>query len=139
VASLRDPAQPQQLGARDPNVPDWHGNLGNVLLTLGRPDEAADAYAIAIHLSPSNAGFLNNLGAVRRAQGRFPEAESAYLKALELDPTRADSHNNLGNLYGAMGRTEQSFKHYCEALVRDPKLYPASQDAWPCLLHDGVR
>jgi predicted TPR repeat methyltransferase len=106
-------------------VPDWHGNLGNVLLNLGRPDEAADAYAIAVHLSPSNAGFLNNLGAVRRAQGRFPEAESAYLKALELDPTRADVHNNLGNLYGAMGRTEQSFKHYCEALVRDPKLYPA--------------
>src|SRR5262249_16029276 len=30
--------------AMDPKVPDWHNNLGNVLLEAGRVDEAASAY-----------------------------------------------------------------------------------------------
>lgn len=109
----------------DPKVPDWHSNLGNVLLDLGRLEEAADAYAQAIALAPNNAAVLNNLGALRRAQDRFDEAESLYFKALELDPTRADAHSNLASLYNQAGRIEDSVRHFCEALVLNPKLQGA--------------
>ena len=109
----------------DKNVPDWHSNLGNVLLNLGRLEEAADAYAKAVDLAPNNAAVLNNLGALRRAQDRFEESEAAYLQALELDPTRGDAHNNLANLYNQMGKIEQSLKHFCEALILSPKLHSA--------------
>lgn len=109
----------------DPNVPDWHSNLGNVLLNLGRLEDAADAYAKAVELAPNNAAVLNNLGALRRAQERFEESEAAYFKALELDPTRGDAHNNLANLYNQMGKIELSLKHFCEALILNPKLHSA--------------
>lgn len=111
--------------ALDPKVPDWHSNLGNVYLNLGRLEEAADAYAKAAELAPNNAAVLNNLGALRRAQERYDEAENAYFKALELDPKRADAHNNLANLYNQMGRIELSLQHFCEALILDPKLRSA--------------
>lgn len=109
----------------DPKVPDWHSNLGNVLLGMGRLEEAADAYAQAMSLAPVNAAVLNNLGALRRAQERFDESEAAYLQALELDSTRGDAHNNLANLYNQMGKIELALKHFCEALILDPKLRSA--------------
>ncbi|MBU1361857.1 MAG: tetratricopeptide repeat protein [Gammaproteobacteria bacterium] len=103
--------------ALDASVPDWHNNLGNVLLESGQADAAADAYAQAAALAADRADFHNNLGVLRRWQQRPAEAEAAYRRAIALDANYADPRTNLGRLLQAAGRIEEALVCYCEAVV----------------------
>ncbi|MFC5607040.1 tetratricopeptide repeat protein [Variovorax soli] len=113
--------------ALDPTVPDWHNNLGNVLLESGRVDEAASAYEEAARLAPGRADIQNNLGVLRREQKRFAESEAAYRRAIAIDPASVDAHTNLGNLLHATGRSEAAMLSYCEALALKPANVRARQ------------
>jgi predicted TPR repeat methyltransferase len=108
-------------------VPDWHNNLGNVLLETGQVDAAADAYEEAACLGPARADIHNNLGVLRREQGRTEEAESAYRRAIELDPKNVEAHTNLGRLLNGLGREEESMRCFCEALLLKPGHAPARE------------
>lgn len=111
----------QQSIAEDGAVPDWHCNLGNVLLESNRLDEAAAAYARAQALAPERPELHNNLGALLREQGRLAEAEAAYRRALELKPDFADAYTNLGSLLMRTGRPEEGIRAFWEALVHSPR------------------
>lgn len=97
----------------------WN-NIGNILLDLGRIDEAAQAYAHCVNLDASDAQVWNNLGVLRRAQGRLADAEAAYLRALDVDPKHIDAHNNLGNLLAGIGRIEEAVQCYCRTIALMP-------------------
>ena len=103
------------------SLPDWHNNLGNVLLGLGRLDEAAQAYEEAARLDPDRAEVHNNLGVLRREQRRHVEAEAAYRRAIELDPKHVDAFTNLGSLLNGLGREEEALASFCQALVLKPR------------------
>jgi predicted TPR repeat methyltransferase len=102
-------------------VPDRHNNHRNVLLEMGRVDEAAEAYERAASLAPDRADIQNNLGALRRHQQRPVESEAAYRRAIELNPKYADAYANLGSLLDVLGRRDESLAAYCEALVLMPR------------------
>jgi len=101
-------------------VPDWHNNLGNVLLETGQVDAAADAYEQAVRLAPERADIHNNLGVLRREQQRPAESEAAYRRAIALDARYADAHTNLGRLLNGLGRSDEALTAFCEALVLNP-------------------
>ncbi|MBS0341173.1 MAG: tetratricopeptide repeat protein [Proteobacteria bacterium] len=113
--------------ALDPAVPDWHNNLGNVLLESGSVDEAASAYEEAARLAPGRADIQNNLGVLRREQKRLVESEAAYRRAIDIDPRFVDAHTNLGNLLHATNRDEAAMVSYCEALALKPANVRARQ------------
>lgn len=106
-------------------VPDWHNNLGNVLLESGQVDAAADAYERACTLAPDRPDVQNNLGVLRREQRRLAEAEAFYRRAIALDPTYADAFTNLGRLLNSLGRYEEALAAFCEALILNPKFVKA--------------
>ncbi|MEJ8824779.1 tetratricopeptide repeat protein [Variovorax humicola] len=103
------------------SLPDWHNNLGNVLLESGRIDDAASAYEEAVRLGPDRADIFNNLGVLRREQNRHEESEAAYRRAIELDPKYIDAHTNLGSLLHGLLRSEEALETLCNALVLKPR------------------
>lgn len=107
------------LASRGDVVGVWN-NIGNILLDLGRVDEAGQAYERCVNLDAGDPQVWNNLGVLRRAQGRVAEAEAAYLRALEVDPKHIDAHNNLGNLLAGIGRVEEAVQYYCRTIALMP-------------------
>lgn len=81
----------------------------------GRLDEARDAYAAAIELSPDLAFLYRDLGLVERRRTNLAEAERNLLKAAALDPGDARTHAGLadvleerGDLDGAIAALERA-------------------------------
>jgi tetratricopeptide (TPR) repeat protein len=59
---------------------------GNVLMTLGRHEEALESYREAVQVNPTNPVCRGSLGTVLLRLGRHSEAETQFRKALELRP-----------------------------------------------------
>jgi predicted O-linked N-acetylglucosamine transferase (SPINDLY family) len=70
-------------------------DLGNVLKTLGRMDEALDAYTRSVTLRPDLAGTHCNLGTLYQTIGRYDEAIDCYQRALALRPDLGEAWSNL--------------------------------------------
>ena len=60
--------------AFDASMADAHNNRGNVLISLGRPKEAEDAYIRALELSPKFADAKFNQALLWLRQGKWSEA-----------------------------------------------------------------
>ena len=81
-----------------PNHEGAWNNLGNVLISIGRIDDARLAYERAVAAAgdgPSVASPLSNLSRIHRHQGRWAEAEACCRRALERVPDFADAWYNL--------------------------------------------
>jgi len=70
-------------------------NLGCLLRTLGRLDEAEERLRLAIDLDPSRATLHNNLGNVLKDGGDLDAAMDSYRRARELDPGDPGAQANL--------------------------------------------
>jgi predicted TPR repeat methyltransferase len=104
------------LAGRD----DWQNNLGNMLATLKRDDEAAQAFLASLEINPSNPIVWNNLGAVLQRGGRLEEATLSFENAIALDPDFEDAFNNLGNVQTLRGQSVNAARSYCNAYVLHP-------------------
>ena len=67
-------------------------NLGAMMSTLGRLDEAVALGERAIELEPLRGGSHANLSLVLIALGRYDEAEAAMRRAIELQPQAAQHY-----------------------------------------------
>ena len=84
-----------------------HGNLGLVLLSSGRAEEALGHLHRSLGLDPAQPAVWNNLGMTLVRLGRFAEGAQACRTALSHDPVSADAWCNLANaLRGAGLHTE---------------------------------
>lgn len=115
----------QRSLTHDSSLPDWHSNLGNVLLESHRLEEAAAAYERARALAPDRPELHNNLGVLRREQGRLEEAEAAYRHAVALKPDFSEAHTNLAWLLHATGRADEAVNAGWEALLHSPQFAKA--------------
>jgi tetratricopeptide (TPR) repeat protein len=72
----------------------------------GRLDEAREAYAAAIALSPETAFLYRDLGLVEVRRKNLGEAERAFRKAMALDPADAGALEGLADVLEARGDFE---------------------------------
>src|SRR5262249_12130985 len=82
-----------------PHISYYHSNLGNILQSVRRFQDAEMCYREALRLNSGLAEAHNNLGNALNAQGRFGEAVSSFLEAVRLKPSY---HEGFGNLAHAL-------------------------------------
>jgi len=97
-----------------------HYNLGVVLDSQGKFEEAAAHYVQALRLNPGYADAHNNLGVFLSRQGKYEAAVAQCTEALRLNPGRADAHNNLGVVLFRQGKYAAAAAHYTEAVRLNP-------------------
>ncbi len=138
---------------RNPECWMAHINLGNLLASRGRIDEAIVHYRQALDIKPDYAEAYKNLGDVLAKLHRFDEAIARYREALRLKPDYAETYCNLGNALLALGRIDEAVACYGEALRINPQFaervgisnsfYPIvnslrRRKTEPCGTHEGT-
>lgn len=73
------------------NAASYHSNLGNVLQSQGKLDEAGLCYQRALVLKPDLAEVHLNLGNVFKAQGNLDSSLTCYRRAMALSPELAEA------------------------------------------------
>ena len=76
----------QQAIAQRPSAPRFHFNLGNALVGLDKPREAAGSFQRAADLDPAHAASWFNLGAARARLNEHAKATAALRCAFALAP-----------------------------------------------------
>src|SRR6185503_4071899 len=71
----------------DQDKSNFYQDKGLALASLGRSDEAKQAYAESIRLNPNNAGAYSGLFALQVNTEDFDGAQQSIRKAIELEPT----------------------------------------------------
>lgn len=137
------------LAAAPRDADAWY-NLGYVLSTVGRAEEALDAYdkALLAGISQPQEVHLNRAVLFSDHLRRDDHAQQALQQALALDPGYVPAHLNLGNLHEERGERDPALacyervlelseggasEHAQEALARTAHLRPP-QDAHDPLL-----
>jgi hypothetical protein len=72
-----------------------HYNLGSLLASQRRLDEAVAEFRKAIEVRPDHSETHNNLGVVLKALGRTDEAIEAFRRAIATDPANMAARQNL--------------------------------------------
>ena len=97
-----------------------HNNLGAILQSQGRLDEALAHCRKALQLEPDEAGVYINVGSILADQGHLNEAIASYQKALKLKPNEVRAYNGLGLALAGGGRLDEALVHYRKALEINP-------------------
>jgi len=99
--------------------------LGALLLSLGRPDEALACWQTAADNGSADATCWANLGLLRLHRREDEAAERAMRHALHLDPRQPRTLVNLGVLLAAGKRWAEAESLYRAALEMQPDDVPA--------------
>jgi tetratricopeptide (TPR) repeat protein len=110
----------RQVVAAAPDAKKW-SDLGVILKTQGKHEEAAAAYQRAIELDPKDATTHYNLGNLLRDLGQVDGAVASYRRAVGTNPRLSDAHINLGRLLIEKGRTDEALSHMQAAGGANPR------------------
>ncbi len=105
---------------RNPGCGMAYNNLGMILQSRAKIDEAMAYYQKAMKFQPNYAPAHANFGAILGARGQFDAAMACYRKALEIQPGFVVAHNNMGELLARQGRFDEAMAHYQKALEIRP-------------------
>lgn len=97
-----------------------HFNLGSVLQTEGKLDEAIGHYRKALESRPDDAVALNSLGSALQSAGRPDEAIAYYDHALRLDPGYVNARYNMSNSLLLLGRSEEAIGQLRKVIEAQP-------------------
>jgi protein O-mannosyl-transferase len=96
-----------------------HSNLGEALMSSGRPKEAIAHFEAALKIK-TNPDYYNNVGIALAAMGRTQEAMIYYQKALKGNPGYAKAYNNIGVALGDQQRYAEAMAYFKRALELKP-------------------
>ncbi|HEX4964729.1 MAG TPA: tetratricopeptide repeat protein [Thermoanaerobaculia bacterium] len=104
-------------------------------LAAGRLQEAADAYAKGLTLSPEYGPGWGYAGDVQFARKDYAGALGFYRKALALDPSLAQAHHFAADSLFKLGRLSEAENEYVQALIYEPSY----EEVWKVLQIVGPR
>jgi tetratricopeptide (TPR) repeat protein len=105
-----------------------HKNLGNMLLSLGSPLEAAECFEAALRLQPDLAELYNSLAIALLAGGRPVEAMGHARRAIELAADSPEAHSTLGSALLDLGLSAEAATAYRRALALKPDFADATSN-----------
>ncbi|XP_014855747.1 PREDICTED: transmembrane and TPR repeat-containing protein 2-like [Poecilia mexicana] len=117
------------------------GNLGNVLKSQGKMDEAEQAYRNALYYRSNMADMLYNLGLLLQESNKFSEALHYYKLAIGSRPTLASAYLNTGIILMNQGRLDEAKRTFltCADIpdenLKDPHAHKSSVTS--CLYNLG--
>jgi tetratricopeptide (TPR) repeat protein len=111
--------------ALDPDSPDVHSLMGDLLVDAEQPEAAEAEYRQALAGNATSNPARIKLAEVLRLQGKFGEAITELSEAIRLDPKSAGAHTDLGLILRAEGDLDQSVAEYREAIRLDPDWFDA--------------
>jgi protein O-GlcNAc transferase len=103
-----------------PDDAEAHYNLGIVLKSAGRLDNAAASYRRAVALKPDYAEAHSNLGNTLKDLGRLDDAVISYHRAVALRPDFVLAHYNLGNTLKELGQLDDAVTSYRRTIEFKP-------------------
>jgi tetratricopeptide (TPR) repeat protein len=103
-----------------PNNARALGNFGNLLVDLGRNEEARLAFEHALRIKPRYQWALNSLGTVLVSQGKTLDAVNAFQRAIEVDPYYPLPYLNLGDLALKAGHHDAALTYYVRCTQMQP-------------------
>jgi protein O-GlcNAc transferase len=109
----------------NPNVAQYHSDLGAALRSDGRAGEAIASFRAAISLKPDFAPAHGNLGNALAADGRLEEAVACYRKSLELNPGGISVLHNLATALKDLGELQEALECYERVLALKPEHFKA--------------
>ncbi len=98
----------QELIRVDPNMVAAHANLGVVLVSLGRFDEAITQYHIALAEAPGSPALQLDLGLAYYKRGDFAGAAAQFATLHREDPSDLRVATLLGNCQAQLGLVGQA-------------------------------
>jgi tetratricopeptide (TPR) repeat protein len=105
--------------AMDSNYSEYYNERGNILLHLGRLEEARADYLRAIELSPPYFEVFTNLGQCHRRMGAMAYAIESYSRALDLEPDHLLALLGRAKAHEELGHVEAAIADYTAALAHD--------------------
>ena len=101
-------------------APQAHNDLGVVLESQGKLDEADEHYRQAMLLDPNlGAAHVNSAHALQR-QGQLVQAEQMFRRAVELDPNDVAAHHGLGEVLALTERFDEALASFRAAALLAP-------------------
>jgi Tfp pilus assembly protein PilF len=97
-----------------------HNNLGAVLLSRKRAEEALPHLHEALRINPRFPFPHLSLGLYYSELKQLDDAEQHLAKCVSLEPRSASGHFSLAEVYQKKGNVESAFLHYREALKLNP-------------------
>ncbi|MDB5416410.1 MAG: putative system TPR-repeat lipoprotein [Rubritepida sp.] len=113
-------AEAARLAAQPNAMPAAAGLRGEVLMTAGRPLEAAQAFAVAMRTAPGGA-LAQRLSAAWRAAGRPDEAAAALKDRLEAAPDDLEALGVLAQLDLVAGRMTEAEDRLRQVIAHAPE------------------
>jgi tetratricopeptide (TPR) repeat protein/ADP-heptose:LPS heptosyltransferase len=95
-------------------------NLGNILISAKKYQEALVVFDTALKQQPRRAHFHVSRGVVLDALDRHDESLQSYAAALQIEPDNADALSNSGTLLGKLNRHAEAIACYQHALTARP-------------------
>ncbi len=109
----------------DPNYSEYYNDRGNILLRLGRLEEARADYLKAAELGLPYFEVFTNLGQCYRRMGAMEEAIASYSRALDLEPAQALALVGRAKAREELGHMGPAIADYSSALAIAPEQWDA--------------
>lgn len=117
-AALVDMNESLQIAPRDPNSLQLDGDL---LIKVGRTEEAIAVFRKVLDLDPRSRFALTSLGYASRSAGNDKEAERYFTLLAQNYPNSYVPFLALGDLYTAVGRYQDAEKSFQRGYVLAPQ------------------
>jgi tetratricopeptide (TPR) repeat protein len=102
-------AEADKAIAMSPNDAASHLMMAEVMLFLGKPEDAISSAKRAMLLDPRNAAFpLSLQGKAYFCMGRFEDSATLLERALKLNPNRTEFAATLAAAYAHLGRDQEA-------------------------------